>query len=169
MHIESKRLIITDFTPDMAEAVHKNSLDDDVRRFVPDEVFETAEDAAKTIGFLISRYGTDEGPFVHPVLTKAGDNIGYVQLVPAGDGWEIGYHIAKAYAGRGYASEAVSAFLPAIASKLGISQARGVCLAENAASARVMEKCGFEKVYSGAGDYLGETREILIYIWNARE
>ena len=44
MKIETKRLIITKFTMDMAEAVHLNSLDEDNRRFVPDEVFETVEE-----------------------------------------------------------------------------------------------------------------------------
>ena len=38
IRIETERLIITEFTMDMAEAVHLNSLDEDNRRFVPDEV-----------------------------------------------------------------------------------------------------------------------------------
>lgn len=50
--IETDRLMITEFTPDMAQAVHENSLDEDNRRFVPDEVFETVEDASETIEFL---------------------------------------------------------------------------------------------------------------------
>ena len=45
LFIETERLIITEFDESMAEDVHKNSLDEDVRRFVPDEVFETVEDA----------------------------------------------------------------------------------------------------------------------------
>ena len=46
MRIETARLLITEFTMDMAQAVHLNSLDEDNRRFVPDEVFETVEAAA---------------------------------------------------------------------------------------------------------------------------
>ena len=52
MHLETERLIITDFTLDMAQDVHLNSLDEDNRRFVPDEVFETVEDARETLDFL---------------------------------------------------------------------------------------------------------------------
>ncbi len=37
----------------MAEAVHLQSLDEDDRRFVPDEVFETVEDATYEIGYHI--------------------------------------------------------------------------------------------------------------------
>ena len=36
MKIETERLIIIELNMDMAEAVHKNSLDEDNRRFVPD-------------------------------------------------------------------------------------------------------------------------------------
>ena len=51
VRIETDRLIITKFTPDMALAVHLNSLDEDNRRFVPDEVFETVEEATDTVSF----------------------------------------------------------------------------------------------------------------------
>ena len=44
MNIQTERLTITRFTMDMAKAVHLCSLDEDNRRFVPDEVFETVED-----------------------------------------------------------------------------------------------------------------------------
>ena len=36
MKIETERLLITELNMDMAEDLHKNSLDEDNRRFVPD-------------------------------------------------------------------------------------------------------------------------------------
>jgi RimJ/RimL family protein N-acetyltransferase len=167
MKLETERLIITEFTTDMAQAVHENSLDEDNRRFVPDEVFETVEDALETIGFLMSCYDGSEGPFVYPVLTKEdGINLGYVQLAPLDDGiWEIGYHIAKQYTGNGYATEAVKAFLPVMAEKINASEVYGICLTENVASIHVLDKCGFEKVFSGSGEYQGETRDIYKSVW----
>lgn len=162
--IETDRLTITEFTPDMAQAVHENSLDEDNRRFVPDEVFETVEEAAETIEFLMSQYGSCEGPLVYPVLIRDGANIGYVQAVPLGDGvWEVGFHIGGAYTKNGYATEAVKAFLPVIMKIIGIRQIAGICLAENIASRRVMEKCGFVPEFEGTGDYQGEKREICKY------
>ena len=165
MKIETTRLIITEFTPEMAEDVHLNSLDEDNRRFVPDEVFETVETAKETVEYFMSRYHSDEGPFVYPVLTKDGQNIGYVQLVNIPGGWEIGYHIAKKYAGNGYATEAVQAFLPYITAEKNLEQVFGICLEENAASLRVMEKCGFENLLAGEGVYRGETRRIVKKVW----
>ena len=140
MKIETERLVITEFSPDMAQAVHENSLDEDNRRFVPDEVFETVEDARDAILFLMSQYGRTEGPLAYPVLIRnSGENIGYVQMVPLDGGvWEIGYHIAKQYTGNGYATEAVNAFLPFIAEFIGIDEVHGVCLKENIASKHVL-------------------------------
>ena len=161
MIIETERLIITEFTMDMAEAVHLNSLDVDNRRFVPDEVFETVEEAAETVEFLIGVYKNGDGPLVYPVLLKDGTYVGYVQAVPFDDGtWEIGYHIGSNYTKQGYATEAVKAFLPVIMPKLGISRIVGICLADNKASAKVMERCGFIKEFEGIGPYQGEDREI---------
>ena len=165
MNIETSRLIITKFTPDMAQAVHLNSLDEDTRRFLPDEVFETARDAANTIEFLISQYERTDGPLVYPILLKDKTNIGYVQAVPTGGGvWEIGYHIAKQFTGKGYATEAVTAFLPVIMKQLGIQKIYGICDAENVASCKVLEKCGFSLEYQGAGNYQGKQTQIKKYV-----
>ena len=162
--IETGRLTITEFTPDMAQAVHENSLDEDNRRFVPDEVFETVEEAAGVIEFLSSQYGGTDGPLVYPVLLRDGTNLGYVQAVPLGDGaWEIGFHIGARYTKHGYATEAVKAFLPVIMKTLGINKMEGVCLTENAASRKVMEKCGFALEFEGEGSYQGDQKEICRY------
>ncbi len=167
--IETERLVITEMTMDMAMDVHKNSLDDNTRRFVPDEVFETLDDAKETIEFLMSQYGSTDGPLVYAVLTKDGNkNIGYVQMVPIDDGkWEIGYHIAKVHTGNGYATEAVKAFLPVIAEKVGITEVYGIRLLENAASGRVLEKCGFETFFTGEGSYHDGVYEISKGVWKA--
>lgn len=167
MKIETERLTITKFTMDMAEAVHLNSLDEDNRRFVPDEVFETLEEAADTVGFLMGVYENGDGPLVYPVLLKDGTYIGYVQAVPFDDGtWEIGYHIGAAYTKRGYATEAVKAFLPVIMPKLGLERIKGICLADNLASRKVMERCGFVKEFEGPGPYQGAERDICRYYFN---
>ena len=161
MKIETARLTITEFTMDMAEAVHLNSLDEDNRRFVPDEVFETLEEAAETVEFLMGCCRSGEGPQVYPVLLKDGTYIGYVQAIPFDDGtWEVGYHIGSRYTKQGYATEAVKAFLPVILPKLGITRIAGICLADNKASVKVLERCGFVKEYEGPGPYQGAERMI---------
>ena len=165
-YVETERLIITEFDESMIASVHLNSLDDDVRRFVPDEVFETVDDAREVVLDLMECYKDIEGPFVYPVLLKSGENIGYVQAIPLGNEWEVGYHIAKTHTGKGYASEAVSGFLPVIMERVGIDEISGLCAEENFASCRVLEKCGFALVYAGPGDYQGKTRNVRRYMYH---
>ena len=167
MNIKTPRLTITTFTPNMAQSVYENSQDDDTKCFDPDEVYESVEEAREAIEYLMTRYNSGEGPFVYPIITNdGGQNIGYVQFCQIDDGaWEIGYHIAKQFTGQGYATEAVKAFLPAMAQKLNVKEVYGICLAENTASVRVLEKCGFVQVYQGAGNYQGNEAEIIKTKW----
>ncbi len=167
MRIDTDRLIITEMTMDMAEDIHKNSLDEDIRRFVPDEVFETVEEAQETIEFIMSQYGSTTGPLIYAVIKKDDNkNIGYVQLIPLDDGkWEIGYHVAKPYTRKGFATEAVKEFLPVIAEYVGTNEVYGIRLIENVASGRVLEKCGFETFFTGEGPYHDGIYEITKSVW----
>jgi RimJ/RimL family protein N-acetyltransferase len=161
--IIAQRLYITEFDIGMAETVHLNSLDEDNRRFVPDEVFETVDIARETISWLISCYAKKDAPLVYPILLNDGQNIGYVQAVPIPDGWEIGYHVAKSATGNGYATEAVCAFLNPIMNKLGIKHIYGICRADNAASRKVLEKCGFTLESDKISSYHEEQHRICRY------
>lgn len=164
MLLKTARLEITCLTMDMAEAMCANSQEEDNRRFVPDEVYETPEEARKAVAYLIEAERTERGPFVYPVLLRDGTVIGYVQACEMETGFEAGYHIAKAYTGQGYATEAVTAFAPAIMDRLGISELWGIALEENRASHRVLEKCGFALVNQGMGSYQGQQRLLRRYV-----
>lgn len=166
MLIETERLIITDLAKDMCDVFQENSIDDDNRRFVPDEVFETIEKAQKTIEWLIKSYQCERGPFLYPVLLKDKTNIGYVQACSIEKGWELGYHIAQKYTGHGYATEAVSAFLPIIMQFLRINNIYGIVLEENAASHKVLEKCKFKLEYIGIDKYQGIDMALRRYVFN---
>lgn len=162
---ETDRLIITNFDESMAMAVHLLSIDEANRRFQPDEVFETEQDALETIQYLTEHYGDINAPQVHPIILKeSGENIGHVELVPLDGGkWEIGYHIGERFTRMGYASEAVKAFLPVMMEKFGLSEVLGICAAENFASRSVLERCGFRLEYEGMGMYHGEERKKCDY------
>ena len=160
--ISGKRISITKMDESMYYDVHHNSLDEDNRRFVPDEVFETVEDAKEVVDQIIKFYESEEGPFIYAVIRNEDKrNLGYVQLVYIGDGWEIGYHIAKEYTGQGYATEAVNLFLEHLKKATKLKEIYGIALADNFASRRVLEKCGFKLIYEGEGPYQGNTRKII--------
>ncbi len=165
IELTTERLIITQFDLSMAESVHLNSLDEDTRRFTPDEVFETVDVAQETIEFLMECYKSNEGPFVYPILLKTGKNIGYVQAVPIDNGWEVGYHIALPYTKKGYAKEAVKAFVPYIMSQLKIDYIWGICRADNVASCAVLKHCHFELDSTYIGKYQGGNHEICRFVY----
>ena len=168
LHIETARLQICPFTEELADSVCRNSLDRDNREFLPDEVFETPAEALETIRFLQGCYDR-EGPQVYPVLRPDGTQIGHVQAVPLKTGdWEIGYHIGADYTGKGYAAEAVRGFLPVILPRLGIRKIWGICRADNLASQKVLERCGFRLQYRGPGLHHGVTREICRYLYELK-
>lgn len=167
--IETNRLIITPFNQDMAKCVHHNSLDEDNRRFIPDEVFETIEAASTAISYLIACYEKDYVPLVYPILLKSGEYIGHVQVSPLGKEWEIGYHIGKSYTGKGYATETVKAFLPVIMQHLDQKEMPGICHAGNIASRRVLDKCGFQLIFEGTGQLQGKEQNICRYRWMVKD
>ena len=161
--IETKRLYITKFNENMAESVHKNSLDEDNRLFLPDEVFETLESAQEVIKTLVSFYEKQNVPLIYPIVLKNDEQIGHVQAIPIENGWEVGYHIGKQYAGNGYATEALCAFVPEIMKKLNIKEIFGICRLDNIASWKVLEKCGFKLEYEGVSLYHGKEHHIRRY------
>lgn len=169
MIVITERLVITEFDESMAECVHLNSLDEDNRRFVPDEVFETTQEALDTIQFLIGCYKGTDGPYVYPVLLKTGEYIGYVQAVAIGNEWEVGYHIATNFRGNGYATEALMAFIPIIMKQISIKQIWGLCHGDNLASRRVLEKCSFRLNFCGKGIYVGQEQKICRYLYQLEE
>ncbi|BBF41675.1 hypothetical protein lbkm_0355 [Lachnospiraceae bacterium KM106-2] len=165
MNIKTERLLITDLSLDMAADIQRNSVDEDNKKFVPDEVFETVEQTKEVVQWLLDSYHSPTGPFLYPILTNNQENIGYVQVCTIDEGWEIGYHIAKEYTGKGYATEAVKAFLPVILPQLHIHKIYGIVLEENIASHKVLEHCGFRLDYKGIALYQGENRSLRKYIF----
>lgn len=162
--VETDRFAIIPFNESMAESVRDISLDEDNRRFVPDEVFETAEEARAIVGQIMAWYKEERAPLVYAIVLKGGEHIGHVQAVPLDESeWEIGYHIAAAHTGKGYATDAAKAFLPHAMKRLALVRMWGICRADNVASRRVLEKCGFALEYTGPGAYQGASREICRY------
>jgi RimJ/RimL family protein N-acetyltransferase len=163
LSINTGRLLITVFNAGMSASVYLNSLDEDNRRFMPDEVCASEEEARTRILELISYYESSNGPFVYPVLLQNGPQIGHVEAMTIDRGWEIGFHIGKSYTHRGYATEALKAFLPVIMGQLGLVEIYGICHDINIASQRVLQKWGFLLDYAGMGLIQGKIQQLYRY------
>ena len=165
LRIETTRLVIMELTIDMAAEIQRQSQDEQTRRFVPDEVFDTLEEAQEAVRMLTNAYQSPDGPYVYAVVRKDHVLLGYVQLCRIDEGWEIGYHIGMEHRGQGYAAESVRAFLPAIMGRLGIDQVWGVVDEHNGASCRVLERCGFTLIERGEGLYHGAVKPRRRYLY----
>ena len=160
--IFSDELSIVKLNKSMYYDVWQNSLDDNNRQFVPDEVFETLDIATEVVDQLIECYQSEEGPFVYAVIRNEDKkNLGYVQLIPIDEGYEIGYHIAKQYCGHGYATKAVELFLEYLKHNSTLKEIIGVALMDNVASRKVLLKNGFIVTFEGEDQYQGNKRNII--------
>ena len=161
--VESNEIKIVKINESMIYDLYRNSLDEDNKKYVPDEVFESLEKANDITKTIIENYQSTEGPFVYAIIRKQDNaNIGYVQLVKNDNKWEIGYHIAKLYSKKGYATKAVQLFIQYIKKFTKICELYGVVLLSNIASIKVLNKCDFKTIYKGEGTYQGRKRKILI-------
>lgn len=171
MNLCTERLIIGDWSIDMAAELSNMSINDANRRFMPDEVFETEYDARETIEALVEFARTGEGPQVHPVFLKSGEYIGHVEGVPLNDEateWEIGYHIGESYRRNGYAPEAVKAFMPYIMERYSLDKLWGICDSKNAASRLVLEKSEFAFLEEKEALYHGSPAMVCRYVYTLK-
>lgn len=95
-----------------------------------------------------SRYIDDPTRFDFLIEDKDGGAVGTCGLSNiVGDSCEISYMVgAIAARGKGYATEAVKALTDVAFRELGVLRVDARILAHNAASMRVVEKCGYGKV-----------------------
>lgn len=83
-------------------------------------------------------------------LFRNGDNklLGGITLTNARRGVSqcisVGYWIGEPYCKQGYMGAALSSLLPFVFNNLGFHRIEAACLPSNAASRRLLEKCGFE-------------------------
>jgi aminoglycoside 6'-N-acetyltransferase len=148
--IVTERLRLRRSVPADAEAISAYRSDPEVRRYQgwgrtdADHVREEIEGmAGRPVG--------DPGGWVQfsVELREDGRLVGDVGLSPAEDEpgvIKIGYTVAPAEQGRGYATEAVGALLGYAFQRLGADRVRAYASAENAASIRVAEKVGMRLV-----------------------
>ncbi|MBR5948308.1 MAG: GNAT family N-acetyltransferase [Clostridia bacterium] len=91
-------------------------------------------------------YTENESRFVYGIALKSGEIIGFINDCELeGTSAEIGYFIGAGHWNRGYASEALYAAIDALFS-MGYTYLKAGHFEENAASRRVMEKCGMKPI-----------------------
>ena len=92
-----------------------------------------------------------DGVVIGTVSLELADGMGQPGM-PRRTQAHLGYIFDPAYAGRGYATEAVAAVVTHAVDTLGVRRVTAGCFADNHASVRILEKVGFRREEYGVGD-----------------
>jgi len=148
--ITTQRLAIRRSRPEDAAAISAYRSDPAVHRYQGWERTDV-ESITGEIQEMAARSPGDPGGWVQFTVEERGDGglVGDVGMSPADDEpgvIKIGYTIAPAFQGRGYATEAVAALIDYAFDTLGADVVRAYASAENAPSIRVAEKVGMRLI-----------------------
>jgi [ribosomal protein S5]-alanine N-acetyltransferase len=166
--LETERLILRKMILNDAEAVFAYASNSEVSRYTLWETHRSMEDSRAFLEFATQKYENGGEPDWGIVYRGNGCLVGACGLV----NWEaeharaeVGFVLSREYWGRGLMSEAVRAILRFGFERMNLNRIEARCIAENAASARVMEKAGM--VYEGTlrqREYIkGAYRDIKLY------
>ncbi len=154
--LETERLLLRVFRPEDIEGFAPLEADPEVMRFYPSGP-RPREWAERGVRYFI-RTQEQHGYSLWAVIHKSNDRfIGYCGLVPqtlnGNEEVEVGYKLARAYWGRGLATEAARAVRDWGFARLDVPRLVSVIDPGNAASVRVAEKMGMSRdvdvIYDG--------------------
>jgi ribosomal-protein-alanine N-acetyltransferase len=166
--VETARLIVREWVLDDAEDAFVLYGDPAVTATLPDAMRRVSRETTRAWLAGMERQQaadpTPEGLGLWAVVERAsGRVVGGAQLQQARingqEQVELGYHLARAAWGNGYATEVASALRAYGFETLGLRRIVGVVLPDNHASRRVPEKIGMHP--EGLGDYDGFPVEVL--------
>lgn len=149
MLLTTERLILRDFVESDWEAVLAYQSDSRYLRFYPWEERTEVGVRAFVQMFIDQQQETPRSKYqLAMILRETGRLIGNCGLRRSGSTAyqaDLGYELAPEEWGNGYASEAARRMLAFGFDELGLHRIWATCLAENTASARVLEKIGMRQ------------------------
>jgi len=144
---ETEHLRIRKFTKEDAQVLFENHLEEDVKKWIPNESYEDIEETKNAIAFYIKCVNIRRLPFVLAVeLKRTGELIGDTgvnEVEGKEREVEIGYTICEKHCGKGYATELLNAMTHYTISTFGITALYGRVMRGNNASICVLEKNGY--------------------------
>lgn len=168
--LSTPRLFLRPFLAEDAPGLYAMSREETLRRFLPDQVYASPEEARETASFLRERVQSGAWPFVLGIVRRdTGELIGHVGISPVLEGMEIGYAVAMAHQGRGYAAEAVKAFSAWAVRRFSLPFLLGIVKADNPASIRVLEKAGYTLAEEGPRAAFGGAALCRRYLYTGED
>jgi RimJ/RimL family protein N-acetyltransferase len=147
--LTTDRLVLSAFTPDDAEAVHRACQDPDIPRWTPVPSPYSVEDARTGVGTTVPEGWANDTEYTFAVRLRDGGFVGSMGLVRV-QGLrrpqrlaELGYWTAPGARGRGYTTEAARAVVRWALEDLGAERLEWYAEAGNHASRAVARAVGF--------------------------
>jgi [ribosomal protein S5]-alanine N-acetyltransferase len=146
MRIETARLVLREFAADDWRAVQAYQCDPRYLVFYGRQP-PTDTEAQAFVGRFLEWQADEPRWRMQLAICRPGSaepigNVGLRRAAAGAPSADMGYELDPAFWGRGYATEAARALLDHGFRVLGLHRIHAHCLAENAASARVLEKLG---------------------------
>jgi ribosomal-protein-alanine N-acetyltransferase len=163
---ETDRLIIRHWREGDVEDAFAIYGDPEVTRYLAGDARDTTIDSTRE--WLAKKLPTqaEKAPLGLWAVEErsSGNVIGHALLqyaqINGEDRVEVGYALARAAWGKGYATEIAQAMIQVGFDTLDLAEIYGVVIPENTASRRVLEKVGMRNL--GMGDYNGFPIEVLV-------
>jgi RimJ/RimL family protein N-acetyltransferase len=141
--IETQRLVLRPPGGEDAAAIYAYASEPQVCRYL---AWPRHQSIADTHRFLeTAQLGWQHGDRLSWVVEDDGAVVGMIGAELGRGGAGIGYVFAREVWGRGYASEVLAAVSSALLAQAPLRSLWAFCVPENAASARVLEKCCFSR------------------------
>jgi RimJ/RimL family protein N-acetyltransferase len=143
--LKTDRLRLRKTTLADAEAIFREyAQDPEVTKYVSWRAHVDIEETREYVRMCLLAW--DVGKAFHWVIECSEEKrvIGMMIARVAGEKWELGYVLARAYWGRGYMTEALKGLISWALKQKDIYRIWAVCDVDNVASARCMEKAGMK-------------------------
>jgi ribosomal-protein-alanine N-acetyltransferase len=145
--LATERLLLRTFTSDDLEAVHAYAGDPEVCRFT-DWGPNTPAQSRAFIDEMRAASALEQPDSMTWAVTAAGGVVGACSVTVTNHEHRrgaMGYVLARAYWGQGYATEAAAVVLRFAREDLGLERVEATCRPGNAASQRVLVKIGMQQ------------------------
>lgn len=150
--LETKRLILRDYTEEDRTEYFKLMTDESVMYYLQDICLHSREEADNNFNEILADMGEGNRQwyFLHIQMKDSGKQVGSVgytvtDVTPMGKLVHMGYFTYPEFWGNGYVTEAVEKVLEFAFEHDGVYRITTGCLKENNGSERVMQKCGMVK------------------------
>jgi len=170
--LATPRLLLRALRADDLDDLHAYSSDPEIDRFTPWEHSRSLGASRADLEGYLATYARGEMGVWGIKERESGRLIGICNFTY----WhrnnrraEIGYTVARRCWGRGYATEAAAALVEFGVEQMGLARVEAVCLPENIASMRVLEKIGmhYEGLLRNYQVWRGVPRDLAMYACTA--